>query len=121
MEVMEGMGLSKSEMAAILGKYPGNVYRELSRKGTGGVYTGSEAHRAAEQRRLDGKQGPKLGNPAPTQKNLDMFYFGRYDLSPDQTSGRLGALYPGQMRNAEHPDGGQRQGTLGAQEPGADP
>jgi IS30 family transposase len=37
------MGLSKSEMAALLGKHPGSVYREPSRNRTGGVYTDSEA------------------------------------------------------------------------------
>jgi IS30 family transposase len=70
------MRLSKSEMAALLGKRPG-----------------SEAQRAAEQRRLDGKPSPKLGCPDLTEKILDMF---KNDLSPDQISGRLGALYPGQ-------------------------
>jgi IS30 family transposase len=69
------MGLSKSEMAALLGKHPGSIYRELSRNGIGGVYTGSEARRAAEQRRLDSKPSPKLGSPALTQKILDRFYF----------------------------------------------
>jgi IS30 family transposase len=94
---MEGMGLSKSETAALLGKHPGSIYRELSRNGTGGVYTGSEAQRAAEQRRLNGKLGPKLGSPALTEKILDMF---KDDLSPDQIAGHLRALYPGQARNA---------------------
>jgi IS30 family transposase len=71
------MELSKSEMAALLGKHPGSVYRELSRNGTGGVYTGSDAQRAAEQRRLDGKPSPQLDCPALTEKILDMFYFSK--------------------------------------------
>jgi hypothetical protein len=45
----------------------------LSRNGTGGVYTGSEAQRAAEQRRLDSKPSPKLDCPALTEKILDIF------------------------------------------------
>jgi IS30 family transposase len=91
------MRLFKSEMAALPGKRPGSVYRELRRNGTGGVYAGSEAQRAAEQRRLDGKPGPKLGCPGLTEKILDMF---KNDLSPEQISGRLGRLYPEQVRNA---------------------
>jgi IS30 family transposase len=63
LQAMESMGLSKSEMAALLGKHPGSVYRKLSRNSTGGVYTGSEDQRAAEQRRLDGKRAPNWAIP----------------------------------------------------------
>jgi IS30 family transposase len=85
------MRLFKSEMSALLGKHTGSIYRDLSRNSTGGVYTSSEARRAAEQRRLDGKPSPKLGCPALTQKILGMF---KDDLSPDQISGRLGGIIP---------------------------
>jgi IS30 family transposase len=72
---IEGMGLSKSEMAALPDKHPGNIYRELSRNSTGGVYTGSEAQRLS-----------KGGRIARQAKNWVI-------------SGRLGALYSGQVRN----------------------
>jgi IS30 family transposase len=88
---MEGMGLSKSDMAVILGKHPGSIYRELKRNGTDGVYTGSGAQALSVQRRLETRPSPKLGSPALTGEILNLF---KGDLSPDQISGRLGILYP---------------------------
>jgi IS30 family transposase len=89
---MEGMGLPKSSMAVILGKHPSSVYRELSRNRTGGVYTGSEASEASERRRADNKPSPKLDSHALTREIMILF---KQDLSPDQISGRLKAVYPG--------------------------
>jgi hypothetical protein len=63
---MEGMELPKSEMAVLPGKYPGIIYRELSRNGIGGVYTGS-----GPGGRLDSKPSLTLDCPAPTQKILE--------------------------------------------------
>jgi IS30 family transposase len=63
---MEGMGLPKCYEAVILGKHLGNVYRELDRNSSGGVYTGNEAHRASVRRRLENKPSPKLDDSALT-------------------------------------------------------
>jgi IS30 family transposase len=93
---MEGMGLPKDYMAVILGKHQSSIYRELNRNEAGGVYTGNEAHQASVQRRLDSKPSPKLDDPALTREIMRLF---KQDLSADQISGRLGALYPDQPEN----------------------
>ena len=93
LQVMEGMGLSKDCMAVILGKHPGSIYRELKRNRAGGVYTGTEAQQASDQRRKDNKPSPKLGDAALAEEIMKMF---KEDLSPDQISGRLKVLYPEQ-------------------------
>jgi IS30 family transposase len=85
------MGLPKSYMAVILGKHQSSIYRELNRNRTGSVYTGQEAQQASAQRRLDNKPSPKLDDPALTREIMRLF---KQDLSADQISGRLGALYP---------------------------
>jgi hypothetical protein len=90
LQAMEGMGLPKSDMAAIPGKHPGNVYRELNRNGDCGVYTGGGARTLSAQRRLDSMPSPKLGSPAPTGEIIRLF---KEDLSPDRISGRFGVLY----------------------------
>jgi IS30 family transposase len=87
---MEGMGLPKCYEAAILGKRPSNIYRELHRNRTGCVYTGNEAQQASEQRRLEAK----LDDPALTGEIMGLF---KQDLSPDQISSRLRVLYPEQQ------------------------
>jgi IS30 family transposase len=93
LQAMEGMGLPKSYSAAILGKHPSSVYRELGRNSSGGVYTGNEAHKASVQRRLDNKPSPKLDDPALIREIMRLF---KQDLSADQISGRLAALRPEQ-------------------------
>jgi hypothetical protein len=69
----------------------------LSRNGIGGVYTGSEAQRAAGQQ-AESETGLFR---ADTENSGYVLYFGRDDLSPDQISGRRGRLYPGQVRNVD--------------------
>jgi IS30 family transposase len=88
------MGLPKCYEAAILGKRPSSIYRELHRNRTGCVYTGNEARQASEQRRLEAKLRPKLDDPALTGEIMGLF---KQDLSPDQISGRLRVLYPEQQ------------------------
>jgi IS30 family transposase len=88
---MEGMGLPKSYSAVILGKHLSSIYRQINRNGTDGVYTGNEAQALSVQRRLETKPSPKLDDSALTRDMMSLF---KQDLSPDQISGRLGALYP---------------------------
>jgi IS30 family transposase len=88
---MEGMGLSKSDMAVILCKHQSSVYRELNRNGDCGVYTGSGAQALSAQRRPGSRPSPKLGNPALTGEIPNLF---KRDQSPEQISGRLAVLYP---------------------------
>jgi IS30 family transposase len=88
---MEGMGLPKSYRAVILGKHLSSIYREINRNGTNGVYTGNEAQVLSVQKRLDTKPSPKLDDSALTGEIMGLF---KQDLSPDQITGRLGALYP---------------------------
>jgi IS30 family transposase len=90
---MEGMALPKCYMSVIVGKHPSSIYRELSRNGTTGVYTGHEAQALSVQRRLETKPSPKLDNPALTREIMSLF---KQDLSADQISGRLGVRYPDQ-------------------------
>ncbi|MDR1232035.1 MAG: IS30 family transposase, partial [Spirochaetaceae bacterium] len=61
LQAMEGMGLPKSCAAAIPGKHPSSIYRELNRNGDCGIYTGSGAQALSVQRRLDSRPSPKLG------------------------------------------------------------
>jgi IS30 family transposase len=96
---MAGMGLPKNYMAVILGKHQSTIYREFSRNGSGGVYTGNEAQAASEQRRLDNKPCPKTGDYALMNGITVLF---KKDLSPDQISGRL---------RAEHPDEPEKQAS----------
>jgi IS30 family transposase len=63
LQTMEGMELSKSDMAVILGKHPDSVYREMNRNGDCGIYTGSGARALSVQKRLDSRPSPKLGSP----------------------------------------------------------
>jgi IS30 family transposase len=100
LQAMEGMALPKCFMSVILGKHPGSVYRELNRNKTGGVYTGKEAHEASLQRRLDTKPRPKLDDHALRREIMRLF---KRDLSADQISGRLTALYPGQPEKQASP------------------
>jgi IS30 family transposase len=97
---MEGMGLPKSYRAVILGKHPSNIYRELNRNGTGGIYTGAEAHQSSVQRPLDNKPSPKRDDPALTREIMRLF---KQDLPADQISGRPGALYPDQREKQASP------------------
>jgi IS30 family transposase len=90
---MTGMGLPKSFMSVILGKHQSSIYREINRKGSGGVYTGNAAEAARVQRRLDNKPSPKLDDDVLMRKIMSLF---RGDRSPDQISGRLGVVYPEQ-------------------------
>jgi IS30 family transposase len=55
------MGLPKCHRAVVLGKRPSGIYRELNRNRTGGVFAGTEAHKASAQRRMDTK-GMSLNN-----------------------------------------------------------
>jgi IS30 family transposase len=87
------MGLPKSYSAVIPGKHPSSIYRELDRNRTGCVYTGNEAQKASVQRRLDNKPSPTLDDSALTREIMRLF---KRDLSADQISGRLEALYPEQ-------------------------
>jgi IS30 family transposase len=88
---MEGMGLPKSYMSVILGKHHRSIYREFNRNGSGGVYTGTEAQGASEQRRLEHKPNPKTGDDTLMREITGLF---KKDLSPDQISGRLRVQYP---------------------------
>jgi IS30 family transposase len=78
---MEGMGLPKCCMSVILGKHQSSIYRELNRNGTGGVYTGKEAHQTSVQRRLDNKPSLKLDDHALMREILRLF---KQDLSADR-------------------------------------
>jgi IS30 family transposase len=91
LQAMAGMGLPKNYMAVILGRHQSSIYREFSRNGSGGVYTGNEAQTASEQRRLDSKPSPKIDERELMDEITKMF---KADLSPDQISGRLKANYP---------------------------
>jgi IS30 family transposase len=88
---MEGMGLPKSYMSVIPGKYQSGIYREFNRNGSGGVYTGNEAQGAGGQGRPDNKPDPKTDDYAPVGEITALF---KKDLSPDQISGRLKVNYP---------------------------
>jgi IS30 family transposase len=88
---MAGMGLPKNYMAVIRGKHPSSIYREFSRNGPGGVYTGNEAQAASERRRRDNKPSPKTDNHALMDEITKRF---KADLPPDQISGRLRAGHP---------------------------
>jgi IS30 family transposase len=85
------MGLPKSYMSVILGKYQSSIYREFNRNGSGGVYSGAEAQAASEQRRPDNKPSPKTDNDALMREITALF---KKDLSPDRISGRLRVQYP---------------------------
>jgi IS30 family transposase len=97
---MTGMGLPKSFMSVILGKHQSSIYREFSRNGSGGVYTGNEAQAASEQRRLDSKPGAKTDNHALIDEITKMF---KADLPPDQISGRLRAGHPDEPEKQASP------------------
>jgi IS30 family transposase len=99
LQAMAGMGLPKNYMAVILGRHPSSIYREFSRNGSGGVYTGNEAQAASEQRRRDSKPGPKIDSRELMDGITKMF---KADLPPDQISGRL---------RAEHPDEPEKQAS----------
>jgi IS30 family transposase len=89
---MEGMRLPKSFMSVIPGKHHSSIYREFNRNGSGGVYTGTEAQAASEQRRLEHKPSPKTGDAVLMREIVALF---KKDLSPDQISGRLRVEHPG--------------------------
>jgi IS30 family transposase len=97
---MEGMALPKSFMSVILGKHLSSIYREINRNGTDGVYTGNNAQALSVQRRLETKPSPKLDDPGLMRDIMALF---KRDLSPDQISGRLGVVYPGQKEKQASP------------------
>jgi IS30 family transposase len=97
---MEGMVLPKCFISVILGKHVSSIYRELSRNGTDGVYTGTEAQAVSVQRRLDTKPSPKLDDPVLTREIMALF---KQDLSPDQISGWLGVGYPDRREKQASP------------------
>ena len=88
-------GLSVRAVAARLGRAPSTVCRELARNAdprTGG-YQPERAHRLAWERQRRPKGSRLAGNPAlraAVQAMLDQRY------SPEQVSGRLPVLYPGE-------------------------
>jgi IS30 family transposase len=88
-------GLSVRAVAARLGRSPSTVCRELARNAdprTGG-YQPERAHRLAWERQRRPKEPWLSGNPAlraAVQAMLDQRY------SPEQVSGRLKVLYPGE-------------------------
>jgi IS30 family transposase len=87
-------------MAVILGKHQSTIYREFSRNGSGGVYTGNEAQKTSEQRRRDNKPSPKIGGRALMNEITALF---KKDLSPDQISGRLRLNTLTNRKNRLHP------------------
>jgi IS30 family transposase len=94
---MAGMGLPQCCIAVILGKHLSSVYRELAWNSEQGLYTGAEAHRQAEQRRLESKGHPKVDH-APVK---DWF---KKDCSPDQIAGRLKVEYPQEAKMRVSPE-----------------
>jgi IS30 family transposase len=100
LQAMEGMALPKCYMSVIVGKHPSSIYRELSRNGTDGVYTGNEAQALSVQRRLETKPSPKRDDGALMREIMMLF---KQDLSADQIAGRLGVLYPGQREKQASP------------------
>jgi transposase, IS30 family len=87
-------GLSVRQVAAVTGRAPSTVSRELARNGdprTGG-YQPERAHQLAWQRQRRPKRSRLSGNPAlraAVQRMLDRRY------SPGQASGRLKVEFPG--------------------------
>jgi IS30 family transposase len=88
-------GLSVRAVAARMGRSPSTISRELARNAdprTGG-YQPERAHRLAWERQRRPKGSRLSGNPAlraAVQAMLDKRY------SPEQVSGRLKVLYPGE-------------------------
>jgi IS30 family transposase len=97
---MAGMGLPKSFMSVILGKHQSSIYREFSRNGSGGVYTGNEAQTASERRRLENKPSPKTDDRELMNEITTLF---KADLPPDQISGRLRAEHPNEPEKQASP------------------
>jgi IS30 family transposase len=87
-------GLSIRQVAARVGRDPGTVCRELRRNGdprTGG-YQPERAHRLARERQARPKPSKLAGNPA-LRAEVQQMLGRRY--SPEQASGRLKAMHPG--------------------------
>lgn len=88
-------GLSVRAVAARLGRSPSTVCRELARNAdprTGG-YQPERAHRLAWERQRRPK-GPKLSRHPVLRDQVQQMLDRRY--SPEQASGRLKVLYPGE-------------------------
>jgi IS30 family transposase len=85
-------------VVVILGRSLSSIYRELARDSEEGLYTGAEAHRQAEQRRLESKGRPKKDN-APLMATVKDWF--KKDYSPDQIAGRLKVEYPHEYAGAK--------------------
>ena len=90
-----GMGLSKSQIAAAIGRDRSTIYREIGRNSCEGAYAPVRAQRLAEQRRRD----------RPRQRTLDELDVNEYVRcalvrfwSPDQIAGRSGRQFPSDPR-----------------------
>jgi IS30 family transposase len=91
---LRGLGLPVRQVAARLGRSPSTVSRELARNaGPRGGYQPERAHRLAWERQRRPKPSKLAGSPrlrAAVQQMLGRRY------SPEQASGRLRVLYPGE-------------------------
>jgi transposase, IS30 family len=92
---LRGLGLPVRQVAARLGRSPSTVSRELARNAAprAGGYQPERAHRLAWERQRRPKPSKLAGSPrlrAAVQQMLDRRY------SPQQASGRLTVLYPGE-------------------------
>ncbi len=89
-----GLGLSRRQIAARLGRHPSTIGRELDRNADPrtGAYQPERAHRLAWQRQRRPKPSKLSRDPvlrAEVQRLLDRRY------SPEQASGRLTVEFPG--------------------------
>jgi IS30 family transposase len=86
-------GLTMRQVAVRLGRSPSTVCRELARNAGPHGYQPERAHRLAWDRQRRPKTSRLAANPALRDKVQAMLTFRRY--SPEQASGRLKVLHPG--------------------------
>lgn len=93
LQVMHDRGMEYKSVARILCKDVSSIYRELKRNGWHGSYISGKAEIKARKRRKDSCPKPKLGNRVLVYEIERLFM--RLDWSPEQISGNLRLLYPG--------------------------
>ena len=86
-------GLTMRQVAVRLGRSPSTICRELARNAGPHGYQPERAHRLAWDRQRRPKTSRLAANPALRDKVQAMLTFRRY--SPEQASGRLRVLHPG--------------------------
>lgn len=88
-----GLGLSRRQAAARMGRHPSTIGRELDRNADPrtGAYQPERAHRLAWERQRRPKPSKLSRNPV-LRAEVQQMLTGRY--SPEQASGRLTVLHP---------------------------